>query len=231
MSPPAQNAFSPEDPSKIISTMRPIKLLQVVDLYYRSITNDDLHEVRKVAQHECRLLGLKTDAELVSMQKINQPVAISPSHSSGSVEVGTVQTSINFNQSGTETLDAAIAKFIFYGGLPLNVVRNPYFKQMLEAVRVVRGPISVPHIEFLRTTLLNNERQKIGKMVSQMTKAAGATKLTIASDGWENVSRKPIINCMIISPSGEFFYDSIHTGFETKTGTNFVGKIILKVSL
>ena len=56
--------------------------------------------------------------------------------------------------------------------------------------------------------------------MSDIVKKSNVTKLTIASDGWENVAKKPIINCMLVSPAGEIFFDSVHTGFETKTGEN-----------
>ena len=184
-----------------------------------------MQEVRSKALFATQSLGLKSDEELVSMKKAI--IADSPLEA----EIPTRQSSLSFNSASADRLEEAIGEFIFYGGLPFNLVKSPYFKSLLEAAKSTRTPIIVPNINKLRTGLLENKKAATKERVTEILKKSNVTKLTVASDGWENISKKPIINCMIVCPAGEIFFDSIHTGFETKTGQHHLATVCIQLHI
>ncbi len=70
----------------------------------------------------------------------------------------------------------------------------------------------------MRTSLLQKEVVKlkthIRSTVMNDLQVAGAT---IVSDGWNDVTNRPIINYILVCPKGEVFLDSTDTSGQEKT--------------
>ena len=175
---------------------------------YRSITDAQLADVRRRAKEAT---GFEYDIELVNDEPQKEI-------SSGDRSQNLTQTKLNFSLSSHEKARAATRKLFFACGLPFSLAKSTYFKNFVDAVAAAGRGVSIPGYEEMRTLMLNEEKKEIREKVAELLVSSRETGLSIATDGWENIARKPIINCMIISPQGEIFHDSLHTKFHTKTG-------------
>ncbi|KAG6536871.1 hypothetical protein ZIOFF_001947 [Zingiber officinale] len=83
-----------------------------------------------------------------------------------------------------------------------------------------------PGYNLLRTSLLQKEKAHIGKFL-EPTKAAWKQKgVSISSDGWSDVQRKPLINIMIVCESGPMFLKVINCEGEYKDKA-FISKLLI----
>uniref|UniRef100_A0A8R7PE57 DUF659 domain-containing protein n=1 Tax=Triticum urartu TaxID=4572 RepID=A0A8R7PE57_TRIUA len=89
------------------------------------------------------------------------------------------------------------------GGVPFNLARNPYYQESYNFITNNKlGGYVPPGYNALRTTCLAKER---------------TTCLTIATNGWFDPQRRPILNFMAVTESGPMFLKAINTKGETKS--------------
>ncbi|KAG6483521.1 hypothetical protein ZIOFF_060169 [Zingiber officinale] len=85
-----------------------------------------------------------------------------------------------------------------------------------------------PGYNLLKTSLLQKEKAHIGKLL-EPTKAAWKQKgVSICSDGWSDVQRKPLINIMVVYKSGPMFLKTINCEGEYKDKA-FISKLLINV--
>ncbi|KAG6497607.1 hypothetical protein ZIOFF_045511 [Zingiber officinale] len=83
-----------------------------------------------------------------------------------------------------------------------------------------------PGYNLLRTSLLQKEKAHIGKLL-EPTKAAWKQKgVSICSDGWSDVQRRPLINIMVVCESGPMFLKAINCEGEYKDKA-FISKLLI----
>ncbi|KAG6508125.1 hypothetical protein ZIOFF_033487 [Zingiber officinale] len=133
----------------------------------------------------------------------------------------------SFNLNARDELHSEIARLFYTGGLSFNIVRNPHYVRAfsLATQRTISGYLP-PGYNLLRTTLLQKEKAHIGKLL-EPTKAAWKQKgVSICSDGWSDVQRRPQINIMAVCESGPMFLKAINCEGEYKDKT-FISKLLI----
>lgn len=132
-----------------------------------------------------------------------------------------------FNLNARDELHSEIARLFYTGGLSFNIARNPHYVRAFSMAtqRTIPGYLP-PGYNLLRTTLLQREKAHIEKML-EPTKAAWKQKgVSICSDGWSDVQRRPLINIMAVCESGPMFLKAINCEGEYKDKV-FISKLLI----
>ncbi len=83
-----------------------------------------------------------------------------------------------------------------------------------------------PSVDRLRTTILECEKQLCRDGLASFQESLQLTRATITSDGWSDVRRRPLLNMLAVSPTGEMFLKAVDTGGETKDSAYIAGQLI-----
>lgn len=102
-------------------------------------------------------------------------------------------------------VDEAVARMCYSTGVSFNVVNNKHFREMCKKIGDYGPSYQVPSDYPIRTTLLEQEYSKVCRRVDEfhadhLTRTGG----TIVSDGWSDAQRRPLLNFLLVTPSGEF---------------------------
>nr|XP_023911294.1 uncharacterized protein LOC112022899 [Quercus suber] len=122
-----------------------------------------------------------------------------------------------------------IARTFYSAGLPFHFAKNPYWIEMIKfaANNNLVGYVP-PGYNKLRTTLLRKERAHIEKLLRSIKDTWKKKGLSIVSDGWTYVQKRPLINFMATSEKGPLFIKSIDGTKEYKD-KHFIADLFLKV--
>jgi hypothetical protein len=108
--------------------------------------------------------------------------------------------------------------FFYQANVAFNVVRHPSFTVAVRATSLARFDYEPPSYHAMRTTLIEPTKKHVEAEVKKATKQSievyGAT---ICTDGWDNVTRQPLMNVMLSCPAGDIFLGSIDTTGNKKT--------------
>ncbi|GKA51407.1 putative hAT dimerization domain, ribonuclease H-like domain protein [Tanacetum coccineum] len=108
-------------------------------------------------------------------------------------------------------LDQEIARMFFTGGLPFNLARNPYYLRAFTfAANQNLGGYVPPGYNKLRTTLLQQEKANVERLLKPIKETWREKGVTIVTDGWSDPHRRPIINFMATSENGPMFIKAIN---------------------
>ncbi|XP_075499728.1 uncharacterized protein LOC142538252 [Primulina tabacum] len=132
-----------------------------------------------------------------------------------------------FNLNARDELHSEIARLFYTGGLSFNIARNPHYIRAFSMAtqRTIQGYLP-PGYNLLRTTLLQREKAHIEKLL-EPTKAAWKQKgVSICSDGWSDVQRRPLINIMAVCESGPMFLKAINCEGEYND-KSFISKLLI----
>ena len=134
-----------------------------------------------------------------------------------------------FNNQCREQLDSLIARTFYFVGLPFHFTKNPYWIEMIKfaANNNLVGYVP-PGYNKLRTTLLHKERAHIEKLMKSIKETWKEKGLSIVSDGWTDIQKRPLINFMATSEKGSLFIKSIDGTKEYKD-KHFISDLFLKV--
>ncbi|XP_030940040.1 uncharacterized protein LOC115964964 [Quercus lobata] len=134
-----------------------------------------------------------------------------------------------FNNQCREQLDCLIARTFYSAGLPFHFAKNPYWIEMIKfaANNNLAGYVP-PGYNKLRTTLLQKEKAHIEKLLRAIKDTWKEKGLSIVSDGWTDVQKRPLINFMATSQKGPIFIKSIDGTKEYKD-KHFIADLFLKV--
>jgi hypothetical protein len=109
-------------------------------------------------------------------------------------------------------LDEKWANFFYQANVPFNVVRHPSFTATVRATLLARFVYEPPSYHAMRTTLIEPTKKHVEAEVKKATKQSievyGAT---ICTDGWDNVTRQPLMNVMLSCHAGDIFLGSMDT--------------------
>jgi hypothetical protein len=133
-----------------------------------------------------------------------------------------------FNNEARDHLSAQIARLFYAAGLPFNVARNPYFFSAFSyaANTSISGYIP-PSYNALRTSLLQREKANIMKLLQPIKETWAEKGVSIVSDGWTDVQKRPLINFMAISNVTPMFLKAIDGTAEYKD-KHYIAKLILE---
>lgn len=123
--------------------------------------------------------------------------------SSSDVKQPTITATINKRQKSD--VDEAVARMCYSTGVSFNVVNNKHFREICKKIGEFGSSYQVQSDYPLRTTLLEKEYTKVCHRVDEFHEDHLArTGGTIVSDGWSDAQRRPLLNFLLVTPSGEF---------------------------
>ena len=102
-------------------------------------------------------------------------------------------------------VDSKVYRFLYACGVPFNVLRSPYWHEMVSAINDAPKGYKSPGYDKARTVGLDHEKAKINNSLARMTSSWNEHGLSVVSDGWTNVKGKPLINVLAVSVSGAVF--------------------------
>ena len=102
-------------------------------------------------------------------------------------------------------MDSKVFRFLYACGIPFNVLRSPYWHEMVEAIRTAPAGYKSPEYDKARTVGLDKEKSKIQTTLGQFTDAWNDYGVSIVSNGWTNVKGKPLTNVLGVSATGAVF--------------------------
>ena len=105
-----------------------------------------------------------------------------------------------------ELVDEEIARCLYANGLPFNLVRSPYWKEMVAVILRAPADYISPRYEKVCTTLLQKEKISIDKTLQPIRTSWKTSSITIVSDGWKDTRNQPLINVIVTSPKGAMFF-------------------------
>ncbi|KAI3790548.1 hypothetical protein L2E82_03661 [Cichorium intybus] len=113
-------------------------------------------------------------------------------------------------------VDMKIIRGLCANGLPFNVLRNPQFIEMINAIKKSPDGYKPPSSEKARTVLLDECVRDIDKDLIQVKDTWYTQGVSLISDGWTNVKHKPLINVLAVNARGAvFMYAEDYSGVET----------------
>nr|KYP64116.1 hypothetical protein KK1_018705 [Cajanus cajan] len=161
------------------------------------------------------LVELKSIVELAEnkVKPKHVPLPTEKMHQSSLLEkrkVGPLEKA--FNLENRDNLKALIARMFYSFGLPFNLARNPYYvnSYSFAANHMLNGFLP-PGYNALRTTLLQQEKAHVERLLKPIKSTWNAKGVSIVSDGWTDVQRRPLINFMATSEGGPIFLQEMYS--------------------
>ena len=115
-------------------------------------------------------------------------------------------------------LDEKWANFFYQVNVAFNVVRHPSFTAAMHATSLAQFDYGLPSYHAMRMILIEPTKKhveaEVKKAIKQSIEVYGAT---ICTDGWDNVTRRPLMNVMLLCPTGDIFLGSIDKTRNKKT--------------
>ncbi|XP_037480540.1 uncharacterized protein LOC119357827 [Triticum dicoccoides] len=168
----------------------------------------------------------KATALLISHSKTRNTVPLPPFEESGSLASSRKRKatgkqsgiSESFHAEVRQQADALIARMFITGGVPFNLARNPYYWESYNFIaKNEMGGYVPPGYNALSTTCLAKEKKHVGRMLEPLKSTWPLKGVTIATDGWADPQRRPILNFMAVTESGPMFLKAVNTEGETKS--------------
>jgi hypothetical protein len=102
--------------------------------------------------------------------------------------------------------------------VPFNVVRHPSFIAVVRATFLARFDYETPSYHAMRTTFIEPTKKHVEAEVKKATKQSiEVYDATICTDIWNNVTRRPLMNVILLCPTGDIFLGSVDTTGNKKT--------------
>ncbi|KAF1869361.1 hypothetical protein Lal_00018455 [Lupinus albus] len=115
-----------------------------------------------------------------------------------------------FNTEDRDHLKDIIARMFYSFGLPFNLARNPYYvNSYLFAANHNLGDFLLPGYNVLRTTLLQQEKANVERLLKPIKSTWKSKGVSIVSDGWTDSQRSPLINFMATSEGSPIFLNYV----------------------
>ena len=115
-------------------------------------------------------------------------------------------------------LDEKWANFFYQVNVAFNVVRHPSFTAAMHATSLAQFDYGLPSYHAMRMILIEPTKKhveaEVKKAIKQSIEVYGAT---ICTDGWDNVTRRLLMNVMLSCSVGDIFLTSIETIGNKKT--------------
>ncbi|XP_038891577.1 uncharacterized protein LOC120080967 [Benincasa hispida] len=123
----------------------------------------------------------------------------------------------SFNLAIRDQVDSEIARMFCSSGLSFHLARNPHYVNAFSLVtnNALSGYIT-PEYNKLSTILLQKEKTNIERLLQSVKSTWSQKGVSIASDGWSDSQRRPLINFMEITEGGPMFLKAVDCSGETK---------------
>eukprot|EP00253_Pinus_taeda_P036712 PITA_36712 len=123
-------------------------------------------------------------------------------------------------------VDSKVYRFLYACGIPFNVLRSPYWHEMVFAINDAPKGYRSPRYDKARTIGLDHEKEKISLSLSRMALSWTEHGVSIVSDGWTNVKGKPLISVFDVSVSGAILLSAYDYSNKFKTGINIAEPLL-----
>lgn len=114
-------------------------------------------------------------------------------------------------------MDSKVYRFLYACGIPFNVLRLPYWHEMVSAINDAPKRYKSPRYDKARIVGLDHEKAKISHSLSRMTNSWTDHGVSIVSDGWTNVEVKPLRSVFVVSINGAIFLSAYDYSDKFKT--------------
>lgn len=130
-----------------------------------------------------------------------------------------LESSVKADYNCKEEIDRLIARFIFGCNIPLSIVRNVYFQDLIKYLSPL--DYQIPCIPTLSTTLLDSCYNEL------YDKSSSKRRGTLFVDGWKNSSSNRKLVVTMVKPRGEpeILVDSFDFTDESGNAVNLKAKI------
>ncbi|KAI8567563.1 hypothetical protein RHMOL_Rhmol02G0131600 [Rhododendron molle] len=134
-----------------------------------------------------------------------------------------------FDRGKRDQLHAEIARMLYSGGVPFNLARNPYYVSSYQfaANNPLFGYLP-PGYNLLRTTLLQQEKTNVERLVLPIKGTWREKGVSIVSDGCSDSQRRLLINFMVVTEGGPMFVKAVDCSGDTKN-KYFICKLLKEV--
>jgi hypothetical protein len=151
----------------------------------------------------------------------------SPSHR-GSRTSGSRRTIADFlDIGGRDEVDAKVVWFLYACGIPFNVLRSPYWHDLVKAINEAPKGYKSPNYEKARTVLLDREKVRTQRALTRFTDEWSNIGVYIVSDGWTNVRNQHLINVLGVSATGAMFL-AAHDSSSIIASSQNISDLLLK---
>lgn len=115
----------------------------------------------------------------------------------------------------------------YLGAKPFQIFKDPYFIDYVNYVANSCLSGNIPQsYNRLRDSLLVQVRSNIENLMDVFKRSLDATRVSIVSDGWTNVQRRPLINFMAVLTCGAMFLKVVDASRIYKNPT-YMSKLFL----
>jgi hypothetical protein len=131
-----------------------------------------------------------------------------------------------FQHELRDIADQKIGRCLFANGIPFNLVRSPYWREMVQAINNAPSGYQSPGYEKVRTTILHNEKKNVELQLKPIRESWIQSGVSIVSDGWKDCKNRPLINVIAVSPKGSMFLRAVDCEGEVKDA-EFISRILI----
>jgi hypothetical protein len=161
-------------------------------------------ELAKKIKRQVRRVEVSSSAFELRRSRIDNPKKPISMTTSSSGSRKTVDIRDTFKKVERDDVDHKIIRFLCANGIPFNVLRSPYWEEMISAVSKVPG-YKPPSYEKARTTLLDSEKECVHRELNEFREKFEEFGVSIVSDGWTNIKNKHLINILASNCFGSMF--------------------------
>lgn len=133
---------------------------------------------------------------------------------------------VAFQNESRALADQCLARCIYANGLAFNVVRSPYWKEMLRTVNEAPKGYKGLGYEKVRGSLLEKEVELVEGALKPIRDSWVETGVSIVSDGWKDSRNQPLINVIAVSPKGAMVLKAVDCEGQVKDG-QFIANILI----
>ena len=119
-----------------------------------------------------------------------------------------------------EDVGKDICRCFYANALPFNLVKDSFFKAMLNSIAEYGKGLIPPSYHEVRVSFLKNEVASIQELVGKYKDEWKKNGCTLMSDGWSDNRNRSITNFLVNSPRGTVFLNSVDTSDIFKNANN-----------
>lgn len=133
------------------------------------------------------------------------------------------QTTLSFEP---RSADRAISRFFFACNIPGQIIDNPFFRDMIEALRACGPSYKVPNRVVLYDRLLDSCVRELREEEAPLRQVILRHGGTIVSDGWDDVAKNHLINLLTATCKMAFFDGTVELKSTDHEDAEFVASIL-----
>jgi Protein of unknown function (DUF 659) len=163
--------------------------------------------------------GEEEELELSGPSVRDVPESSTQRHDTTPVRIPLKQQTIQkcMKKADKSRLDASWARAIYAAGIPFNAMENPL---VVAAIRETNNAIASnyggPSRRAVGGNLLDKEKKRVDLSLAVYREGLLTTGCTISSDGWSDITSKPLVNIICNTPKGDMFLEAVDASGQYK---------------